>query len=510
MLYGYDDPTENARNGDGLGVQFTSGSANNITIRNMEIFDNGVYDTFSGGYNSDSKGIQPMGSDLTFERLLVHDNGQDDFQTGGSLSNVTIQDSWIYERRSNPLYPGFSFNSAPHLVGCTHVDGIQVYGGGVQSGLTFKNDIFGPLLGQDIYPSDTGTYFNNVSINNVLLIDATENNVNSDPQSSGGPQNWSVQNITAYQVPGGAEPGWNTNLGIYSGTSNMSLTNSIVDNGNVQLPGFTGSGNINYNSDPVPGSTTTNPLFVGPLPSTNTPNYDTLVAMNFTPQCSLCNGIGSALHSVQDLLNDIDQLNSAQTSLTPTSGNSATPTSFPINTPTPTLIPNPTFTPTPTPSPTTAPLTQGNLIKNSSFENTGSQWLSPWIFQKTSRANATISQSTSSEDGSYAALVTVNKNTRDWYVQLMQANLVIVAGKTYTISFWARTGANNSSANVVLQADHGSYPIYLQKYMSLNTAWQKFTYTYTANISDTNADLGFNLGANSGNYYIDNVSMISN
>jgi len=158
MIYGYEHTA----------VTFTSSAAGTITMRNMEIFDNGDIKTRSDGtYITDGKGIGPIGNNLTFERLLVHDNGQDEFQSGGPLANITIQDSWLYARRENPKYPGFGFNSGPSSVGCTHEDGIQVYGGGAQSGLTFKNDIFGPLLGQGIYPSDSGTYFSNVNINNV-------------------------------------------------------------------------------------------------------------------------------------------------------------------------------------------------------------------------------------------------------------------------------------------------------------------------------------------------------
>ncbi|TMD62934.1 MAG: hypothetical protein E6I84_16460, partial [Chloroflexi bacterium] len=237
MSYGHDDSSHN----DANGISFTSSGAGAITVRNMEIFDNGF--VISNPVNTDSPGVRLMGHDLTFDRLLVHDNGQDEFQGGASssqpISNITIRDSWIYQRRDNPSYLGFGFNSAPFNVGCTHADGIQIYGSSEQTGLDFENDVFGPLLDQGIYPSDTGIAYDNVTINNVLFLNAVWNNINSDPQSNGSlPKNWKVSNITAYVTDGPAESiygGSNQcNVEILSG-SYLTLSNSIFYNGCIHF-----------------------------------------------------------------------------------------------------------------------------------------------------------------------------------------------------------------------------------------------------------------------------------
>lgn len=313
MSYGHDDPNHS----DANGITFTDSRAAYITVRNMEIFDNGF--VIGGPVNSDSPGVRLRGHNLTFERLLVHDNGQDEFQGGASatapISNITIRDSWMYMRRGNPAYSGFGFNSAPGRVGCTHADGIQIYGSGEQSGLTFQNDVFGPLLDQGIYPSDTAIAYDNVTITNVLFLNAVWNNINSDPQSNTSlPRNWKISNITAYVTPGSAELIYGSdnqcNVEILSG-SYMTLSNSIFYDGCIhfnQNP-LSASGNVYWNTSSTPGGTVTSPLFVGPLPSNNNPSYSTMASANFAATCSSCSGKGSFLHGVADILARIDALN---------------------------------------------------------------------------------------------------------------------------------------------------------------------------------------------------------
>jgi len=316
MSYGHYDPN----GGEANGVFFGDSRAGYITVRNMEIFDNGI--VTSNPVNSDSPGIKLRGHDLIFERLLIHDNGQDEFQGGAStanpITNITIRDSWMYMRRENPVYAGFGFNAGPHQVGCTHADGIQIYptgGGGEQSGLTFQNDIFGPLLDQGIYPSDSTVAFDNTTISNVLFVNAVWNNINSDGQSNSSlPINWNISNITAYVTPGaaGAIYGDNNQCNVeVNGGSYMTVINSIFVNGCLhfsQNP-FAGSGNLYWNTSSSPGGTVTNPAFIGPLPGNDNPLYATLDAVDFTPTCAGCAGKGSSLHVLHDIIVRIDQLN---------------------------------------------------------------------------------------------------------------------------------------------------------------------------------------------------------
>ncbi len=301
-----------------------------ITLRNLEIFDNGIYSTWANGYRTDYPGIAFAGHDLTFERLLVHDNGQDEFQdqyTGnattdhGPMSNLILRDSWLYSRRDHPTYTGYPFSAGAQggSQDCTHVDGVQMFGGGKhQTGFTVDHVVFGPLLAQGFYPGDQdNTSFDNVVIRDSLFLNDLGHGINSDSITGDNstPGNWQIQRTTIFltNLP---------NVGTVShgfdiAGGNHSVTYSIFVNGYFYNAATitTANNNIRYqpagaaSMDPVPGSTTTNPQFVSTLPTINNPVYAQLASLDFTPQCATCAGKGSAIHSVAEILTWIDSLN---------------------------------------------------------------------------------------------------------------------------------------------------------------------------------------------------------
>jgi hypothetical protein len=237
----------------------------------------------------------------------VHDNGQDEFQSesvaAGTLHDLTWTNDWIYARRENPLYPGEPFNDLQRVDGdnCTHADGIQLDSGGTQQGLTIDHDVFGPLLNQGFYPSDsgTGTVFSDVTVTNSLFADTASHNIISDLPVS----NWTLDHDTVFATQGGVE------IPISVGTT---FTNSIKYGGYVDEPGLTigsTSGTIWYGGDAVLGAINLDPQFVGPVPTGELPGYDAIVDADYTPQCAGCAGVGSPLTSVASLLARIDELN---------------------------------------------------------------------------------------------------------------------------------------------------------------------------------------------------------
>jgi beta-glucanase (GH16 family) len=196
-----------------------------------------------------------------------------------------------------------------------------------------------------------------------------------------------------------------------------------------------------------------------------------------------------------------------------------TPIITPIDTPipTPTDIPMPTNTPEPTPTPTPAPTSTpvptptpvpSNLILNGSFENTGTGWLSPWSLNFKSPAAANVVQDrTTKVDGIYSVKVNVTKSSSTvWMVQLSQA-LSLTAGRTYTVSFWAKGSSGVKSAQAVIQQGYSPNTEYFRMSPALTTSWKNYTYVYTAGVNEPNAMLRFNLAKYKGSVWIDGVSV---
>ncbi|HEX5416827.1 MAG TPA: hypothetical protein VFZ25_14265, partial [Chloroflexota bacterium] len=224
--------------GANFGIRVSSSAAANLTFARMEIFDNGVITkaSGSGGYNSDNPGISLSGGlNTLIKGNLIHDNGQDEIQDGtrsnNSLNGLVLDTDWLYNRRGNPLYPGYPFNE-PQSTGCTHVDGLQLWSGGpTQSGLTVKHSIFGPLLNQGVYPSDSGTgaVWTNVSITDSLFLTITHSIMADSPVHG-----WTVDHNTLFT------PNQNAGMELPSNGANT-LTNVVKYGGYVYTPSWTGT-----------------------------------------------------------------------------------------------------------------------------------------------------------------------------------------------------------------------------------------------------------------------------
>ncbi|TMF12544.1 MAG: hypothetical protein E6I38_03225, partial [Chloroflexi bacterium] len=149
------------------------------------------------------------------------------------------------------------------------------------------------------------------------------------------------------------------------------------------------------------------------------------------------------------------------------------------------------------------------MIANGSFENIDSSWLSPWYMQTKTGGAATVSQTNATRaDGSYSALlnVTAASAAQPWVVQLSQDKLAITNGQTYTVSFSAKAGSARTF-DAVLQQTASPYAVYAENRFSLTTAWQTFSFTYPAGVSDPDVSLHFNVGGATGNVWIDAVSV---
>jgi hypothetical protein len=174
---------------------------NNIVVRNVELYDNGWSVEKGNVIYPDGPGVELGGSDILFERVLIHDNGQDAFQAGWGVWKFTLRTSWLYNSREHPVERGKSFNY------CSHTDGIQIYDGGLQGPITIENSIIGPSFSQGVMINNKATV-NNVLITNTLFV----GNVNAGIAISNGgnSSDWTLQNVTIVQNP--VSEGWSLKM----------------------------------------------------------------------------------------------------------------------------------------------------------------------------------------------------------------------------------------------------------------------------------------------------------
>jgi hypothetical protein len=280
------------------------GSGGHDVLLNMEIFDNGFTISHSWGYSSDGNGVLMGGVGNVYDRLLVHDNGQDEFHSdaaGYDESGSAVDNSWLGAFRANPRYPGEPFNdlqASPNDPGCTHADGVQIFAPGTtMSALTFNYDVFGPGTNQGLYPSDkgTGATFDDVTIKNSLFLDAASGDIITDNPVHG----WDFSHDTLIATQGGFQiPGNGVNV----------MTSVIKYGGYFSAQGgsWVTSGNVWYGGDPLPGASVhRNPGFLS-FPAGRLPALSELLAARLTPTSV---ATGSPLHSWSALLTRIDSLN---------------------------------------------------------------------------------------------------------------------------------------------------------------------------------------------------------
>jgi hypothetical protein len=286
------------------GVDFSS-DASHDTLRNIEIYDNGHADHQDDGTwepHTRGDGVNLFGTNLTFEQMDIHDNG-DDALEGGGIGNITISHSWLHETREDPTQPGLPFNQ------CVHQDGIQVWGGGVQSGVLVEDSILGPglkegtIIGQTAVGSNEGAVVNNVTIRNTLFLNKV---INVMGYSYLKEHDWTLDHDTVFS-PGNAIAIW------VEGTGHT-VTNSIFYGGQILLPDglAVSSGNCqwqtNHNTAEI-GGLAADPEFMTDVSSfgDSTPLAQ-IADANFALQAgSPCAGKGSAIHSVAQLINSARQ-----------------------------------------------------------------------------------------------------------------------------------------------------------------------------------------------------------
>lgn len=279
-----------------------SGGENNDMLSNLEVHDNGNGLQSGGVWYSEFPGIGFYGnsgsvSNLTFNYMNVHDNGEDNFQGDLSVNNLTIANSWMHYTRTFPGVPSESYNL------CTHNDGLQLFGSNSGSGLTFQNDIFGPGLTNGFI---TQPEEDNVTIENSLFLDPGSNVTVENNAANG----WKIDHVTAFAQ--------DDNLTLEGG-SGHSVSNSVFVGGNILLSGssFSASNNCEWNARE--GGGTLNAKVANPQFHTGVTSYTShtnditqypalafLQTADFSLQSgSPCAGRGAAIASIPRFLQSV-------------------------------------------------------------------------------------------------------------------------------------------------------------------------------------------------------------
>lgn len=280
------------------GMRFNSNTAN-ITTRHLEIYDNGFAKQSGGTSDPDGAGVRLGGPNHVFEKMIVHDNGQDAFQSGSgqapnfntsNLGNLTIRDSWLYNGRSHP-----TVNESSNY--CSHTDGLQIFNGTTVSDILIEGSIIGPgftnslILGQTPTSGGLSAVVNNVTIRDVLFMKPADNNIRGYARTK--PENWVIENTTSYcpQTKGHC---------IYIEGDNHTVTNSIFVEAAVTFPDTLDnmSGNCQWDASGVLIGLETDPQFA------DVDGSDMFSLDDYTVGNSNC--AGSTITTVDQLLAIID------------------------------------------------------------------------------------------------------------------------------------------------------------------------------------------------------------
>lgn len=144
----------------------------------------------------------------------------------------------------------------------------------------------------------------------------------------------------------------------------------------------------------------------------------------------------------------------------------------------------------------------GNLVRNGSFEH-----LDGWNYVVRPGSSASFNQDGSQqEDGLYSLNIDVvlAAPTHTWYIQVLQSGIPLQAGHALELSFYAK-GDAGTAVEPLLQQAVDPFAIYFDRTAHLTPTWQKYSFTLKPSVTDSNANLVFNLASAPGQIWIDNV-----
>jgi len=138
-----------------------------------------------------------------------------------------------------------------------------------------------------------------------------------------------------------------------------------------------------------------------------------------------------------------------------------------------------------------------NVVPNSGLENGTGDVFTNWITQVATGATGSFQQETSNVyEGSRAMRINViTPGPFQYSIQTYSDNFSLNAGRSYTLSFYARSAVNGSRIKAVVQN-----ATYQEKTFMLTPNWAKYSWTFTAN--EATASLKFHF-PDAGTFYLD-------
>ena len=224
------------------GIDF-DGGASDVVVRYVEVYDNGSVSRRGDRWYPEQEGVSLSGTNITFKRAIVHDNGEDAFQASSKLENFTLRESWLYNGRKDPDGDVWNY--------CKHPDGLQIYAGGEQRGVTVVDSVVGPgwmqglLLGNPYRGEGEDRDFatvHDVAVRNSLFYGSGNSNIADNSEPSVPPTNWRIENVTSDRPADGK---WH-NLSFRGNAAEIAIVDSLLSGGlEAAVPeGGTYSGNF--------------------------------------------------------------------------------------------------------------------------------------------------------------------------------------------------------------------------------------------------------------------------
>ncbi|MDD3740141.1 MAG: T9SS type A sorting domain-containing protein [Bacteroidales bacterium] len=151
------------------------------------------------------------------------------------------------------------------------------------------------------------------------------------------------------------------------------------------------------------------------------------------------------------------------------------------------------------------------LLSNNSFDTDASSW----IFHIQDDASASGSRTTEEYYSAPACfhISCVSSGTNLWEIQFANQNLVIEEGKTYRLSFFAKSNYTFSLNSVLLMQSAAPYQIYFEGNSStftIDTEWNYYNLFFTSNISANDAMINYLFGGilpDNSEIYLDDISL---